>query len=257
MARHCPPHCEHLHFSTLKWMGRSPAHFRHVRENGIEQTPAMLLGSAIHNLVLEEGSLIVKFDGAVRRGKAWEEFSALQDPDAIVLSAKESDVAEAAAQSVRSTPHAMELLSGAREQTIDWPIGGRRCRGTFDVANFGMVELKSTNDARPEFFSRLAMKMSYFSQVPWYMDGHEAAGLGTLERGFIVAVETAAPYVVQTFELTEAALLFGRKQYRLWMERVAVCEESGLWPGYQESDAPLDVAEDLELQIGGEMLEVA
>ena len=271
MARHCPPGCPHLHFSTLKWFGRSPAHYNYYRTHPSAPTSAMHLGSAIHNLILENGSAIVKFGGASRRGKAWDEFmsSAIANyADSIILTESEYETAEAATEAVLAHAGAGSLLHGLKEQTFDWTQNGKVCRGTCDAVNGNMVELKSTNDARPDFFSRTAMRLSYYAQLPWYMDGYNANRLLSresahsitlaplVERAFIVAVETSPPYVVQTFELTANAIDFGRRQYRLWMERLHVCEESGIWPGYVESDVPLDVAEELALTIGGELVEV-
>lgn len=258
MPRHCAPKCGHLHFSTLKNMGRSAAHYRYFADHGTESTAAMHLGTAIHNLVLEQGTGIVKFDGAARRGKAWEAFRAETDPDAIILTESEHETALEAARSVEAHPGAMHLLHGLKEKRIEWTLNGRTCRGTVDAVNGNMVELKSTNDARPEFFSRLAMRLHYYAQLAWYVDGYNRARVAApvVERAFIVAVETAPPYVVQTFEVTQNALDFGRKQYHLWLEQLAVCEASGEWPGYVQSDVPLEAPEEFALQIGGELVEV-
>jgi hypothetical protein len=72
----------------------------------------------------------------------------------------------------------------------------------------------------------------------------------------VVAVESAPPYVVQTFAVTSHAIDLGRRTYRLWLEMLAVCEASGVWPGYQESDCILDLPEEAELIIGDEMVEI-
>jgi hypothetical protein len=176
----------------------------------------------------------------------------------------EWETAFAAAASVVAHPGAMALLHGLKEHRIEWSAAGRPCRGTVDAVNGNMVELKSTNDARPEFFSRLAMKMSYFAQLAWYLDGanedvtiNPVGHVNVLKRAFIVAVETAPPFVVQTFELTPNAIDFGRRQYELWLSQLAVCEASGEWPGYVQADVPLDAPEEFSLQIGGELMEVA
>lgn len=265
MPRHCAPLCGHTHFSTLKMMGRSAAHYQYYAKHGMEPTSAMHLGTAIHNIVLENGAAIVKFDGASRRGKGWEAFkAATENPDAIILTEGEYETATDAALSVVAHPGAMALLHGLIEKRIEWATGGRHCRGTVDAVNGNMVELKSTNDARPEFFSRLAMKMHYFAQLAWYVDGYNAdvtidpVGFRpVVKRAFVVAVETSPPFVVQTFELTPNALDFGRKQYHLWLEQLAVCEASGEWPGYVQADVPLDSPEEFALQFDGELVEVA
>jgi PDDEXK-like domain of unknown function (DUF3799) len=264
MPRHCGTKCGHIHFSTLKHMGRSAAHYRYAADHGTEATAAMRLGTAIHSMVLEEGSRILKFEGASRRGEAWETFRADADPDAIILTDAEFETAALASLSVSNHDGAMALLHGLKEHQIEWTESGRACRGTVDAVNGNMVELKSTADARPEFFWRLAMKMNYFAQLAWYLDGansdatiNPVGKFNIIKRAFIVAVETAPPFVVQTFELTPNAIEFGRKQCHLWLEKLAVCEASGAWPGYVQWDAPLDAPEEaLELSIDGELVEV-
>jgi PDDEXK-like domain of unknown function (DUF3799) len=254
---HCQPGCPHVHFSWLRYMALSPAHCRYARDNGTAGTSPMHLGSLVHNLLLESGNRVVKFDGASRRGKAWSEFKANQSPDLLIATEPELADAEAMAASVARTPHAVELLHGLKEAQMDWKIGARSCRGTCDAVNGVMVELKTTADANPDRFPRSASRLGYYAQLPWYMDGHEAAGLGKLIRAFIIAVESRPPWVVQTFELTPRALDLGRRQYRLWFERLLVSEASNQWPGYLEGDAPLDAPEELDLLIDGEEIAVA
>lgn len=60
-----------LHFSRLKWMSRSAAHFLHAQD---EQTAARRGGTLVHALTLG-GDLIV-YDGE-RTGNAWKHFKAL------------------------------------------------------------------------------------------------------------------------------------------------------------------------------------
>jgi hypothetical protein len=71
MSEPFPP--AEIHFSRLKLMALSPAHFKAAEELN-EETPARRMGSLVHALVLG-GDLIV-FDGA-RTGNAWKSFKAL------------------------------------------------------------------------------------------------------------------------------------------------------------------------------------
>ena len=263
MPRHCPPGCGHVHFSALKQMARSAAHYRHAITSPAPSSAAMNLGSAVHALLLGGAGDVVKFAGSRRFGKAWDEFSAALGPDAIVLTADEWEDAQGMAAAVMAHERAKELLAGAHEQEIDWNIGDHACHGRLDVlrdregVTRGVVELKTTTDARPAFFARTALRLGYFAQVPWYMDGVRLGKRRLLcEEGFFVAVESKRPYVVQTFQLTPSAIEFGRAQYRGWLERVAVCTASNAWPGYQETDAILDTPlEDFSLTIGGESVD--
>ena len=258
MAQHCPPGCGHLHFSALKALARSPAHYKYASEHGTVTTPAMAVGSAVHALVLEHGDSIVRFEGT-RRGKEWIAF---QDAHAneTILTASEWDQAAQMAGAVTSHPRAAELVIGVHELAIQWQIGERVCMGRIDSIrpNGAIVELKTAADASPRGFQRAAEKFGYFAQLAWYIDGQRAANPDgpSTDDAFIVAVESKQPYVVQTFAVTSHAIDIGRRTYRLWLEMLAVCEASGEFPGYVENDVILDLPEDVELTIGDELVEV-
>jgi|ERR1017187_8407553 hypothetical protein len=258
-----------LHFSTLKTIARSPAHYRYAADHETEGTPAMNLGSAVHCMALEEGCRVVRFDGT-RRGAEWKTFEAAH-PDDTILTASEWATAQGMADSILACPRAVELLTGAHEIPLAWEVGDRKCRGRVDVLHvvepsaggMAIVELKTTSDANPPYFQRTAERLGYFAQIAWYMNGYdrdpEYREAITASHGYVVAVESKPPYVVQTFELSAHALDIGMRTWRLWFERLLVCEASGQWPGYQETDALLDLPDDfgLELQIGDELVEVA
>ena len=258
MAAHCKPGCQHLHFSALKNFARSPAHYKYASEHGTVTTPAMAVGSAVHALVLEHGDSIVRFDGT-RRGKEWLAFQEAHANETI-LTATEYERAVQMAGAVTSHPRAAELLIGVHELAVEWRLGERACMGRIDSIrpDGAIVELKTAADASPRGFQRAAERLNYCAQLAWYIDGQRAANPDgpSTDDAFVVAVESAPPYVVQTFAVTSHAIDLGRRTYRLWLEMLNVCEKSNVFPGYQESDAILDVVEDLELQIGDELIEV-
>jgi exodeoxyribonuclease VIII len=259
VAQHCGPKCGHVHFSTLKLMAKSPAHYHHAYENGTNSNAAMNLGTAIHSYVFEKGAGVVTFPGKDRRAKEWAPFKSA-NASKTIITLEEAVEVQAILASLKKHERAMELLTGATETSFGWEIAGRACRGTTDVfVNHGInrvVDLKSTTDAHPYRFQRTAERLGYFAQLPWYMTGARQAGLGDFDEAFIVAVETKPPYVVQTFQVAPHALELGERMWRAWFERLLVCEASNAWPGYQETDALLDMPEDLALTMGGEPLEI-
>lgn len=248
-----------VHFSTLKHFGRSPAHYLSALALGVTETKAMRVGTLVHAETFEQDGPLV-YEGE-RRGNAWKAFKE-ENPGVEIVTRAEADrareITDALRLSVLAHHTASGLLSGRIEQTIEWPLLGRACQGTPDVVGTDsdglfLTDLKTTADAHPAHFQRFALKMGYHAQLAWYMDGVRLAGLGDPRRGFIVAVEQKPPYVVTCFELTAEALEMGRRQYRLWMEQLLVCEASGIWPGYCQSIVPLDAPdEETELLIDGE-----
>jgi len=241
-----------LHFSALKKMARSPAHYKAALEMPSEDKPAFRLGRLVHTLVLG-GPAYEVWDGGQRRGKAWDEFvKANEDVD--IVSTDELETARGMADSVLADMAARDLLVGEHECLFTWRIGERDCAGRLDVLDpLGFItELKTTTDAEPDRFGRTAVRLGDAAQLAWYLDGAKAAGIGTPDRAYIVAVEKAPPYVVTCLELTPRALEMGRRTYRLWLEQLLVCEASDSWPGYVQGIWPLDVPDDFNLTIDGD-----
>ena len=235
-----------VHYSRLHLMAKSPAHYKAAETYPREDTLSMRIGRLVHSLVL--GGDYVVYDGT-RRGKAWDAFVAENEKRDIVT-ASEFATAEPVATAVKANDNAMRLLTGDLEIRREWSVAGRAVAGRLDCLGAGFVtDLKTTTNAEPGWFARQAIRMGYHAQLAWYLDG---AAFPTEARAFIVAVETTPPNVVTCFELSPRALDMGRRTYRLWMERLLVCEASDTWPGYVESIIPLDSPEDETLLIDGE-----
>lgn len=240
-----------VHFSQLRHLAKSPAHYKAALDAPHVDTPAFRLGRLVHTLVLG-GPEVVVWDGGQRRGKEWAEFQKTHDGLEIVT-ADEMETAQGMADSVLGCGDARDLLAGEHERIFNWSIGGRECAGRLDVLGPDFItELKTTTDAEPERFGRTATRLGYHAQLTWYLDGATAAGIGEPYRAYVIAIEKAPPYVVTPLELTPRALDMGRRTYRLWFERLLVCEASDAWPGYVQGIYPLDVPDDLNLIIDGE-----
>ncbi len=243
-----------LRFSRLRLFGKSAAHYQ---ANAGGETAAMRKGTALHAYLLGQKDRIVVYEGGKRdeRSKAWQEFKA-EHADKDILIPSEASVAQAMRDSIERHPRALELLEGQQEQTIEWDLGGRRCKGTPDVARqftdrIRLVELKSSRTAQPDLLKWHARKLAYHSQVDWY-----ANGLGLtmsyprlpVEEVFIIAVESAPPYPVTVLRVCESMREAGRKQWRAWFEQLRVCEATGQYPEYVQCDVDWeDEDRDVEL----------
>lgn len=243
-----------VRFSRLKVMGRSAMHYEHELTEGRPDNAAMLTGRLVHWRVLgampddEEGRLVI-YDGE-RRGNAWKDFRAAaiaSDPKCTIVTRAEYDESEPIAKAVLENETAAPFLQGERERRILWKIGDRACRSTLDVlgrASFGpfVTDLKTTTDASPGAFMRLAIRMGYAAQMAFYQDAARSLGL-PVEDVYLVAVEVRAPFAVTTFRLTPQLLDFGRRTYRGWFERLMVCEQTGEFPGYASHVVTMDAPE--------------
>ena len=248
-----------LRFHNLKAMGQSAAHCLHSFQDGRPDSLALRLGSGTHAMLF--GQLVAVFDRpakkgsgrAPRSGAAWTEFQAAH-AGAVILSRKEHDKASAIADAIWSHADASRLLFGPsvlHEATIRWQQQGRERQSTPDCRGRSswcgapiLVELKTTRCAEPGRFTRDAMYRGYHAQLA---DQSAAIDYETGQKPsevYIVAVETAEPYVVQVMQLTQRALDHGAKLCRLWLERYLTCEAANAWPGYVAGVTEFDVPDD-------------
>lgn len=235
------------HWSKLKVMGKSPAHYRHLIENppGPDKD-AWAKGRVTHLAAYEPellGSVAI-WTGKTRNGKKWDEFKAAakkEGRELVTAAAYKSAVA--IGKAARECPQAARYMNGGRgEVTVLWtfkvpPVGALGgwevdCKARLDfIAKIGaLVDLKTTKDASPEAFGRQAFNLGYHGQAALYDDGYfEATG----ERlpYYIVAVETAPPHVTQVYDVTPL-LDLGRELYQTQLARLNHCRKHSEWPGY-------------------------
>lgn len=246
-----------LHFSQLKAMATSPLHYHHALQVAREDTKSLRMGRAV-DAILFGTCGVVDFNGQ-RRGKEWLAF-AEANAGAICLNATEAAQVRGMARALEAHRDAMFLLSGTRQKTIRWKFAGRECEGTPDsFYPTILADLKTDMSTHPDRFQWRGRRFAYHAQLVWYAEGLVQCGLAKPETLCIVAVESKAPHPVTVFELTERAKDEGARTWRLWFERLRVCEESNTWPAYTESRVPFDVpdADDgFSLKIGGEEVEI-
>ncbi len=238
---------EPVHFSRLKLMARSPAHYAAA---SFQQTMAMERGSAVHSILLGGQPVMQWEEGRPRRGREYDAFAA-DNPGALILTAKEYDKVKAVADSVKSSRLAMAALEGQHELGVTWRIGDRDCAGRMDaVTADGVTELKVSMTADPNRFVFHALRQGWLSQGAWYLDGLAAAGMAR-EHVRIVAVEPLPPFAVTVFRLDPPTVEQARRTYRTWWEQLMVCEASDFYPSYAQSEVILSVPENnVELDFG-------
>jgi exodeoxyribonuclease VIII len=230
---------EKVRFSHLKAMAESPKSFRHAVDVPREDTPAMRLGRAVHCAVLEPQLFAERYavrpagiDRRTKEGKAaWEAFLA-EVGQREILDGDEHDKARRIGAAVRSHEAAAKLLEqGVAEQALSWTHEGRECSGRADwIGGDYVLDLKTTSKFGRAFPSEVARR-HYHAQLAWYIYGATESGMVGIERGIIIAVDSAAPHDVAVYELSADALWAGEQAWRSWMQRLAACEAEGQWPG--------------------------
>ena len=235
--------------SNLDLIARSPAHYKAAMALDEDEKKAMVFGSAFHTMTLEpekfDSGFAVSPEGLDRRTKAGKETFARFEMEAVgkrIIDAKTLEDVQAMAKSVYSHPLAGSLTrGGTAEQSIFWEpavVEGvlSKCRPDFvkQLADgrYVVVDLKSTEDARPFAFERSAWKFRYHVQAAYYWDGCTEAFCRAPDAFVFVAVEKKPPYAVAVYEASIDMMNAGRAEYHADLMTFRRCELSGEWPAY-------------------------
>lgn len=222
-----------------------PARWRYEQQHPTPSTPAMILGTAVHTLVLGAGQKVVPVDerywstNAAKAAKAEAEAAGH-----LPLLRADYDRAHAMADAVQSHEVAGRLFSpkrGRAEQVLVWRDAetGVMCRAMVDhMPHAGtagihiLADLKTTTNASPRKVAKTVVDFGYDQQGAWYLDGYRALGLARDPAFVFVFVEKDPPYLVSVVELDQPALIVGAELNRRARELYAECAATGSWPGY-------------------------
>jgi exodeoxyribonuclease VIII len=233
-----------VNFSTLKYMQKSPLHYRHALESPRTATTPMRLGTAAHTAVLEPARFITDYavfepeEGkAPRRGtKAWDTFAAANDGKEL-LKQPEFNAAMRIRDAVRGNVEAMRYLrKGDAEVTLVWQDKetGLWLKGRVDFISQSVpdviADLKTARDVSPWAFQSAYAKMQYHMQAAMYADGLEAI-LGRPTYHKCIAVESAEPHDTVVYDVIGEPLELGREVYRDLLHKLVECRKNNEWPG--------------------------
>lgn len=243
-VRTCDPDGTH-HFSHLKRLALSGKQYLHAVNNPTTPTSAMLLGTAVHAMVLggRAERPITRYHGKDRKGAAWKAFKAA-NPGAEILTAPEWDHALQISRAVLADPVARARLDGARfEVPLAWEEDGIRfsTSGVDILGNGALGDLKTATTTNPEALQRQAFKMFYHCQLAFYRRGARANGIDASKGLFLLCVETKGPFEVVDLELSEGLIDLADRTVSLWIEKLRIYRDANQWPGYAQSPVVWDV----------------
>lgn len=239
-------------WSSLKHYSKTPAHYMENMENPMEQSPAMLLGSALHAIALEgpvafshRYACAPECDRRTKAGKElWSQFLA-DNANKEVLSAEQGKLLAMMWQAISIHPTATNLLNlcRQREASITWNDleTGIPCKCRLDGFNseYGIIiDLKTSDDASPTAFARTCAKFGYHGQSAFYLDGLQAAGVPANQFIFIV-VEKTPPFAIAVYVADDDMIQAGRLKYQEYLRRHAECLAGDDWPGYPVEVQPI------------------
>ena len=227
--------------SMMAKLLKSPAHYRAAQEERQEPSKAMQLGTAIHTAVLEPDLYIDVvavtpdgIDGRTKEGKAWKD----ANKDRICLNNTENRDVQGVARSIRShpfwsiyqAPHRIEASVFGLDADTDIAI---KARPDLWVDDHTIVDIKTTDDATPEAFTRTVLNFGYHIQAAHYL-----AMTGAAQFVF-VAVERTAPYAVGIYRLDSEWLQAGENMRRKAITLLHECQALDKWPAYPTSTQTL------------------
>lgn len=232
--------------SGLKHLLRSPAHFQTYLDQTHDDKPN--LGSALHCLVLEGdvfNDTYIYFTGD-RRGKVYNEFVAA-NPGKIILTEKEWITVHRMFKAVvtfADYPLWAALQSSKREMSVFWTDEetGVQCRVRFDAlcAPYANFDLKSTTDARPEYFIKQAVRLDYDLQAAMYTEAARRF-TGEILPFYFVAIEDAEPNGVFLLEAGQSMIDNGWRKFRKALNLYKQCTSTKTWPGYANPFSTLEL----------------
>lgn len=236
-----------LSASGIKNILKSPLHFQTRKTAPREETPALILGSAVHCAVLEPyafGQRYIEAPAIDRRTTAGKEaWRALEASGKEVLSASEYWQTMDMSAAIFAHPTASELLKEGRPEVScfsELECVPAKCRVDWLRDDGIVVDLKTTDDASPSGFRRSVAKYGYHIQAAWYLDVLQSLGVAAHTFVF-VAVEKSAPYGIGIYELDDDAIELGRERYRHAAALYKHCSETNDWPGYDSGVVSLSV----------------
>jgi hypothetical protein len=231
--------------SKLDLIHRSPAHFIQEELHPTPPTPAMEWGTMFHTLILEPGvfnQTYAVWDNTINRttreGKAaWADWQAENEGKISVAKPTMREL-EAMREAILTHSRAKEALTGGiAENAMFWSMFDCNCKARPDYIRQRdglLIDLKTTQDARPDEFSRSCWNYRYHVQAAYYLDGY-ARVTGEKPNAFLfIAIEKAPPYCVAVYHANEEMIEQGRREYMRDLEVYRRCIETDTWPGYDE-----------------------
>ncbi len=248
----------HLTYSIAKnIIQKSLRHAWHLHPHGGKATkaptPAMELGSFIHNVLLNKGDRIVEIDANDYKTKLAQEVKAetISMGKIPILKKKMkgiTDLRDSVFEQLKlvcpdffNSNHFTELTAYWKAIADHHLINNEvKCQSRWDWISPEenlIIDIKTTSDASPLACSRKIVDMGYYIQEAMYVAAAEKAwperqGLFVFKYLF---VETEPPYAVNVVETDDSFMTAGRlkaqKAINAW--RDALIEEK--FPGYDET----------------------
>lgn len=231
-----------------------PALFKWQQDHPRPEKKAFDFGHAAHAKLLGVGQPIVVIpdellasNGAVSTKAAKEFVAEARANGQVPLKTDEAAQVDAMMGALQANPEVMRLFTAGRpERALLWldTATGVELRGKLDwLADDGslITDYKTAESASPWSFGRRYIDYGYHQQAAWYTDAVKALGLHDDPEFVFVVQQKTAPYLVQPYRLSPAAINAGRELNRRAIDIYAECSETGVWPGFSDRVETVDL----------------
>jgi hypothetical protein len=221
--------------STLKvLLNHSPAHYLHAVTNPSPDTPALVLGRAVHSLVLEPETFPALYTTSPFKDFRTKEAQAWRDSQtAAILTPSDWATVQAMANALLALPCLKDWLGDyQREVTKEWEYRGLPCKGRLDLLSpdgSHVVDIKTTADAYPAAFARSSVNYGYDFQGAFYSLPTAAT------RVTFIAIEKEPPFATGVYTMSPAFLALGRQKVDRAIDILQACLAHNHFPAYGES----------------------
>lgn len=239
-----------LNYSSARNLLKSPKHFQAALNRKFEPSREMIIGSAVHSIVLEgkQPSYIVRpadLDLRTKEGKAWRDKHVGME---IVTPDEDSSVRNAV-KAVRENADAQYLLKLCQKREVgivqtyrNIEIKGKLdAYGCDEAGKVIILDLKTSSSADPEEFGRKIFNLKYAAQCAWYRSILALElGLDYAPNWMWLICETQEPYDVAIYQPSDEMIEIGNAQMEHCIETYRSCKSSNNWPGYSNGIITLE-----------------
>lgn len=228
--------------SSIMDFKRSPRNYwmKHLNPDRPEKqsTPDMEFGTAFHTLILEshlfEEQYFVLPEKVLLKNVGREKYDEYKRIEAeaegtnkIVLTCEEFQRLRDMRESLLSHSKARELIENATyESSYFWKDkdSGLMLKARPDILHHNLyVDLKTIADASPESFQRDMATSGYYIQAAMVEDAVIALQGHKLSASINICIEKKYPYLVGIYIIDEAAIEYGRNEYKSLLQRMNSC----------------------------------
>lgn len=233
----------------------APAYYKYYKdhpEDRPDPSVDMEIGSVLHYLVNEPENVSkyvfvlkeyerphVKSDYRNTENREWKNslLAAAAAAGQEVISSDDYQIAEDMYDALTRDEEVRDLLFNKElesEKMTVWEVDGIQYKMKTDKEHdLYMLDLKKMRDASYRAAEKAIFSYGYDLQGGMYSDGGRIVAASEFFKPYyIVCIEDTPPYLTSVHLLTDEVLQHGADRYRRLGKQMAVCERTGIWPGY-------------------------